>query len=49
MVDFYYRLITNRITLEKAESKLIRFSGLLDMLKTILVHRESYKEKRFRS
>ena len=33
MVDFYQRLRTGRITLRKANSKLIRFSGLLHAYK----------------
>ena len=35
MVDFYQRLRTGRITFREAKSKLIRLSGLLDMLKSI--------------
>ena len=45
MVDFYQRLRTGRITFRETKSKLIRFSGLLDMLKSIDACKKSYKEK----
>ena len=30
-------------------NKLIRFNGLLDILKSIITHKKSYKEKRLRT
>ena len=46
MFDFYQRLRTGRITLREVNSKLIRFSGLLDMLKSTIARKKSYKEKK---
>ena len=49
MVDFYQRLRTGRITFREAKSKLIRFSGLLDMLKSIDACKKKLKKKILKS
>ena len=46
MVDFYQRLRTGQTTFREANSKLIRFSGLLNMLKSIIACKKVIKKER---
>ena len=46
MVDFYQIISTERITLEDAESRLVRFKNLLHLLEKTVARKKCYKEKK---